>query len=67
MDTVNADNRHFFLAQRADSYTVYEANLANVDTLLSTVCCNKPLLFGVKKPSVDINVNVPSATMHQIG
>ena len=40
----------------------YKANLANMDTLLSTVCCNKPLFFGVKKPVVDINVNVPSAT-----
>ena len=56
----NADNGLFSCPMSRFSY---KANLAYVDTLLlSTVCCNKPLFFGVKKPVVDINVNVPSST-----
>ena len=50
---VNADNGLYFLAPSADSHK--KVNLANSDTLLSTVCCLKrPFLYEGKKPSVEI-------------
>ena len=44
---VNADNGHLFLAA-IDRFS-WKVNLANADT----VCCNKPLLWKVKKSLVD--------------
>ena len=45
---VNADNGLYFLAPSADSHK--KVNLANSDTLLSTVCCLKrPFLYEGKK------------------
>ena len=39
---LNGDNGHFFSCQSTDWHKV---NLANADTSLSTVCCNKPFVF----------------------
>ena len=44
---VNAGNGHLFLAA-IDRFS-WKVNLANADT----VCCNKPLLWKVKKSLVD--------------
>ena len=44
---VNADNGHLFLAA-IDRFS-WKVNLANADT----VCCNKALLWKVKKSLVD--------------
>ena len=50
---INADNGLSFLALSTDSHK--KVNLANSDTLLSTVCYLKDLSFmKVKKPSVEI-------------
>ena len=40
----NADDGQLFLAQWTDSHRI-KVNLANADACLSTVCCNKPMMF----------------------
>ena len=45
---VNADNGHLFLSCPISEFS-QNANLANADTSLSTVCCNRPFLFEGKK------------------
>ena len=39
----------------------------NVDTSLSTVCCNRPFLSEGTKASVDSMSTGPSDTVHRIG
>ena len=46
---------------------IWKVNLTYADTLLSTVCSNKPSLFQGKKPCSWQHVNIPSASVHQIG
>ena len=46
---------------------IWKVNLTYADTLLSTVCSNKPSLSQGKKPCSWQHVNVPSASVHQIG
>ena len=62
---VKAGNKHLFFTQSTNSY--WKPPSANADTSLSTVCCNWPFLFEVKKSLSWQHVDVPSATIHQIG
>ena len=64
---VNWGHRTLFSCPAPINRFSYKVNLANADTLLSTVCCNTPFFGRYRKTFSWLNVDVPSTIVHQLG